>query len=346
MGLMSEDRPMSEGRHPNPVRRDRESEESFELLADIITEELLAGGPVEDRLETIDGARGVGELIAAAVLDRFAVRPRPAERVDDQVSRRGPADSGVILEVRDLSVVYGTKTAVDGISLQITRGEIFGLLGPNGAGKTSALSAIEGLINPQSGAVLLDGIDIRRHPSQAKAKLGVQLQATSFQSQLTITQIVRLYAGLYGVRLSDAEITVRLHDIGLEGEAGKPFKQLSGGQQQRLSLYIAVVHDPALLLLDEPTAGLDPQSRRQLWSRIEQIRQEGGSILLTTHSMEEAEAVCDRVAIIDQGTLLTCETPQNLIAKHKDDPEVRKVAHGDVTLEDVFIGLTGSEIRE
>ncbi|MGA2930308.1 MAG: ABC transporter ATP-binding protein [Solirubrobacteraceae bacterium] len=343
---MSEDGLLSESRDPGPVRRDRTSEECFEPLAEIIAGELLAGGPVGDRLATADGARGVGELIAAAVLDRFVVRRRPAERVHDDVRRARPAGSGVILEVRDLSVVYGAKTAVDGISLQMTRGEIFGLLGPNGAGKTSTLSAIEGLIKPRSGAVLLDGVDIRRHPSQAKARLGVQLQATSFQSQLTIKQIVRLYAGLYGVRLADGEITAGLQQIGLDGDATKPFKQLSGGQQQRLSLYVAVVHDPALLLLDEPTAGLDPQSRRQLWGRIEHIRAQGGSILLTTHSMEEAEAVCDRVAIIDHGTLLTCETPRNLIAKHKDDPEVRKVAHGEVTLEDVFIGLTGSEIRE
>ena len=336
---------MSENRDPDPVRRDRKSDESFQPLAEIVTGELIAGAPPGDRLATADGARGVAELIAAAVLDRFVVGPRPAEPVHEHVSRGAPAGSGVILEVRDLSVVYGAKTAVDGISLQMNRGEIFGLLGPNGAGKTSTLSAIEGLIKPRSGAVFVDGVDIRRHPSQAKAKLGVQLQATSFQSQLTIKQIIRLYAGLYGVRLSDSEITAGLREIGLEGDATKPFKQLSGGQQQRLSLYVAVVHDPALLLLDEPTAGLDPQSRRQLWGRIEDLRQQGGSILLTTHSMEEAEAVCDRVAIIAHGTLLTCETPQDLIAKHRDDPEVRKVAHGDVTLEDVFIGLTGSEIR-
>ena len=133
---------------------------------------------------------------------------------------------------------------------------------------------------------------------------------------------------------------------GSKAEATKPFKQLSGGQQQRLSLHIAVVHDPVLLLLDEPTAGLDPQSRRQLWTRIEHLRQDGGSIVLTTHSMEEAQAVCDRVAIIDHGTLLTTETPHDLIEKHKDDPRVLEVAHGEVTLEDVFIGLTGSEIRE
>jgi|GEM_PF-44459 ABC-2 type transport system ATP-binding protein len=337
---------MSESRDSDPVRRDRSSDEVFEPLAEVIAEELLARSSVRDRLETVDDAHSVAEVIAGAVLDRFAVRSRPVEREDRQVRRVDPGDSDVILDVRDLSVAYGTKTAVDGVSLQITRGEIFGLLGPNGAGKTSTLSAIEGLIKPRSGAVFLDGVDIRRHPSRAKAKLGVQLQATSFQSQLTIKQIVRLYAGLYGVALSDADITARLQEIGLEGEASKPFKQLSGGQQQRLSLYVAVVHDPALLLLDEPTAGLDPQSRRQLWGRIEHIQQQGGSILLTTHSMEEAEAVCDRVAIIDHGALLTCETPQNLIEKHKDDPAVRKVAHGEVTLEDVFIGLTGSEIRD
>lgn len=257
----------------------------------------------------------------------------------------GPEVAG-ILQVSDLTVAYGPKKAVDAISFQIRRGEIFGLLGPNGAGKTSTLSAIEGLVTPQSGSVMLDGIDSSRHPNQARARMGVQLQATSFQSELKIREIVRLYAGLYGVELSAEQIVDGLRVIGLEGEAHKPFKQLSGGQQQRLSLYIAVIHEPALLLLDEPTAGLDPQSRRQLWGRIEHIRQEGGSILLTTHSMEEAQAVCDRVSIIDNGTLLTTETPHDLIEKHRNDPRVREVARGEVTLEDVFIGLTGSEIRD
>lgn len=258
----------------------------------------------------------------------------------------GPMDSGVTLEVRDLSVSYGAKKAVDRVSLRVERGEILGLLGPNGAGKTSTLSAIEGLISPRSGEVLLDGIDVRRRPAHAKARLGVQLQATSFQPQLTITQIVRLYAGLYGVRMAGSEIAGALREIGLDGESSKPFKQLSGGQQQRLALCIATIHQPSLLLLDEPTVGLDPQSRRQLWGRIEHVRGHGGSILLTTHSMQEAEALCDRVAIIDHGTLLTCETPTDLIEMHKDDPEVRKLAHGQVTLEDVFVGLTGSRIRE
>jgi ABC-2 type transport system ATP-binding protein len=280
--------------------------------------------------------------------------PEPVPSVHDELpGRDGRAaaalvapDLAGILQVRELTVAYGPKTAVDAISFEIRRGEIFGLLGPNGAGKTSTLSAIEGLVKPRSGTIVVDGIDSRRHPNQARARMGVQLQATSFQSELKITQIVQLYAGLYGVELAGQQIADRLRAIGLEGEADKPFKQLSGGQQQRLSLLIAVVHDPALLLLDEPTAGLDPQSRRQLWGRIETIRQEGGSILLTTHSMEEAQAVCDRVAIIDNGTLLTVETPHDLIEKHKNDPRVREVAHGQVTLEDVFIGLTGSEVRD
>ncbi len=272
------------------------------------------------------------KVVAQPVASAAASAPRPPERA--------------ILEVSNLSVAYGATKAVDDVSFQVVHGETFGLLGPNGAGKTSTLSAIEGLIKPRAGSVLLDGIDVQRRPAEAKARMGVQLQATSFQSELTIRQIVRLYAGLYGVVLSDAEIDERLRVVGLGDEAVKPFKQLSGGQQQRLSLFIAVIHEPQLLLLDEPTAGLDPQSRRQLWGRIEEIREKGGSILVTTHSMEEAQAVCDRVAIIDHGKLLTAERPLDLIEKHKDDPRVRAVAHGDVTLEDVFIGLTGSEIRD
>jgi ABC-2 type transport system ATP-binding protein len=236
--------------------------------------------------------------------------------------------------------------AVDDVSFHINHREIFGLLGPNGAGKTSSLSAIEGLIKPKSGTILVDGVDVRQNPAQAKSKMGVQLQATSFQAQLSIRQIVQLYAGLYGVSMSESQITEGLESIGLGHEKLKLFKQLSGGQQQRLSLFIALIHEPVLLLLDEPTSGLDPQSRRQLWSRIEHLRDQGGSILLTTHSMEEAQAVCERVAIIDHGNVLATGSPEDLIEKHKDDPLVLQAARGAVTLEDVFIGLTGSEIRD
>lgn len=251
-----------------------------------------------------------------------------------------------LLEISDLRVTYGTRTVVDGLTLDVHRGEIFGLLGPNGAGKTSTLSALEGLIAPASGRVHINGLDVQQHPSEVKALLGVQLQSSSFQDELGIGQIVKLYGGLYGVRLSREQITQSMNSIGLGEELGKRFKQLSGGQQQRLALFIASLHEPLLLLLDEPTAGLDPQSRRALWGGIERLRGEGSSILLTTHSMEEAQAVCDRVAIIDHGKLLTVGTPAQLITKHKNDSEVLAVAHGTVTLEDVFIGLTGSEIHD
>jgi ABC-2 type transport system ATP-binding protein len=315
---------------------------------------------VPELVRVIRGGREAAYLLTEEQDDgSLLLRPQPSAgaRAETPTQGRPPrgdrsepvglaGQTGTILAIRDLTVAYGPKVAVSGVSFGIRLGEIFGLLGPNGAGKTSTLSAIEGLLQPRSGSVLLEGVDIRRQPALAKSRMGVQLQATSFQAELTIKQIVRLYAGLYGLRLSEAQITDRLREIGLEADADKPFKQLSGGQQQRLALQIAVIHEPGLLLLDEPTAGLDPQSRRQLWSRIEHLRQRGGSILLTTHSMEEAQAVCDRVAIIDHGKLLTAETPRDLIAKHKDDPRVREVAHGEVTLEDVFIGLTGSEIRD
>jgi ABC-2 type transport system ATP-binding protein len=255
-------------------------------------------------------------------------------------------DRNTLLEVRDLTVAYGSKVAVDGVSFEIRRSEIFGLLGPNGAGKTTTLSAIEGLRRPRSGSVLLDGVDIVRQPAVAKAQMGVQLQSTGFQSELTVRQVARLYAGLYGVALSDQELDRALADIGLGRELDRTTKQISGGQQQRLSLFVAVIHDPTLLLLDEPTTGLDPQSRRHLWTRIERIRGDGGSILLTTHSMEEAQAVCDRVAIMDHGRVLAIDTPHHLLDQHRDDPLVKAAARGDVTLEDVFIGLTGSEIRD
>jgi ABC-2 type transport system ATP-binding protein len=252
----------------------------------------------------------------------------------------------VLLQVRHLSVAYGPKVAVDDASLEIRRGEIFGLLGPNGAGKTSTLSAIEGLLKPSQGDVLLDGVDTYRHQSATRARMGVQLQSTAFQPELTVMQVARLYAGLYGVACTDEELAVGLTEAGLGHETTQTFRRLSGGQQQRLALFVAVLPDPLLLLLDEPTAALDPQSRRHLWERLERIRGEGGCILLTTHSMEEAASVCDRVAIIDHGHVLAVDEPEALIDTHRDDPDVLAVARGDTTLEDVFIGLTGREIRD
>ncbi|KAA2242555.1 ABC transporter ATP-binding protein [Chitinophaga agrisoli] len=251
-----------------------------------------------------------------------------------------------ILQVNGLEVYYGAFQAVRNVSFEVKPGEIFGLLGPNGAGKTSTLSAIEGLIRFRSGHITVAGHDVRQKPLYARANMGVQLQSTSFQAELTITEIIRLYAGIYGVNMTAEQILAVLAEIQLADAAGKRYGQLSGGQQQRVSLVIATIHDPSLVLLDEPTTGLDPQSRRQLWERIEAIREKGHGVLLTTHSMEEAESVCDRIAIIDHGTIVAIDTPAELIQRHRHDPEVISASRkGRITLEDVFIGLTGRTIR-
>jgi ABC-2 type transport system ATP-binding protein len=256
------------------------------------------------------------------------------------------AQQNNVLRVDNLNVCYGSFQAVKDVSFFVKRGEIFGLLGPNGAGKTSTLSAIEGLLKQQSGAVTVAGYDTLKNPLHARAAMGVQLQATSFQPELNVAEILELYASIYGLKLTQPMLQALLKEINLAEAENKKFGQLSGGQQQRVSLAITTIHDPKLVLLDEPTSGLDPQSRRQLWSRIEAIREKGNGIVLTTHSMEEAEAVCDRISIIDHGRIIATGTPQSLIDKHRNDPEVIAVSRrGRITLEDVFIALTGLEIR-
>jgi ABC-2 type transport system ATP-binding protein len=251
-----------------------------------------------------------------------------------------------VLQVEKLNVAYGNFQAVRNVSFEVQPGEIFGLLGPNGAGKTSTLSAVEGLVKPVSGAIKVAGYSVREESRYARASMGVQLQATSFQAELTVSEIIKLYAGVYGLSLSKDRVESILADIKLQDAAGKRYGQLSGGQQQRVSLVIATIHDPRLVLLDEPTTGLDPQSRRQLWERMEAMREKGHGILLTTHSMEEAESVCDRIAIMDHGQVITVDTPQALIDINRDRPEVISASRkGRITLEDVFIGLTGSTVR-
>lgn len=251
-----------------------------------------------------------------------------------------------ILTVSGLNVQYGSFIAVKDVSFDVRKGEIFGLLGPNGAGKTSTLSSIEGLVKFNAGSVFVDGFDAREKPLYARAAMGVQLQSTSFQPELKVSEILQLYAGIYGVPLTKDKLEEILKEIKLEDAASKKFGELSGGQQQRVSLVISTIHNPRLVLLDEPTTGLDPQSRRQLWERIEAIRERGHAVLLTTHSMEEAESVCDRIGIIDHGKVIIIDTPQALIEKYKNDPEVIAVSRrGRVTLEDVFIALTGRAVR-
>lgn len=254
--------------------------------------------------------------------------------------------NSTVLQVEGLNVSYGNFQAVKDVSFEIHSGEIFGLLGPNGAGKTSTLSAVEGLLKPQSGTIKVAGYSVREQPFHARASMGVQLQATSFQPELTITEIIQLYAGIYGLSLSKDKVATILEGIQLQESASKRFGELSGGQQQRVSLVIATIHEPRLILLDEPTTGLDPQARRQLWERIEAMRDKGHGIILTTHSMEEAESVCDRIAIIDHGKVIAIDTPQALIDRNREMPAVIRASRkGKITLEDVFIGLTGTTVR-
>lgn len=254
--------------------------------------------------------------------------------------------SDPILKVEGLNIFYGDFQAVKNVGFDVKGGEIFGLLGPNGAGKTSTLSAVEGLLVPHSGNISVAGYNLKDQPLYARANLGVQLQSTSFQPELPVSDIIRLFAGLHSIDMSKEKLAEILSNIKLEDATNKKFSQLSGGQQQRVSLAIALLHNPPLVLLDEPTTGLDPQSRRQLWERMEEMRTNGHGILLTTHSMEEAESVCDRVAIIDHGKVITIDTPLGLIDKHRNDPDVIQASRrGKITLEDVFIGLTGKTIR-
>jgi ABC-2 type transport system ATP-binding protein len=252
-----------------------------------------------------------------------------------------------ILEVVDLNVRYGSVEAVKQVSFTVQTREIFGLLGPNGAGKTSTLSAVEGLLKPDSGLIRVAGYDLLEHPLEVRANLGIQLQTTSFQPELTVREILRLFGGMYGLSFTQEQISEILTNIHLEDSGKKRYGQLSGGQQQRVSLFIATMHEPKLVLLDEPTSGLDPQSRRNLWEKMESMREKGHAILLTTHSMEEAESVCDRIAIIDHGRLIAIDAPDKLIDGHRNDPDVIRASRkGKVTLEDVFIGLTGRTIRQ
>jgi ABC-2 type transport system ATP-binding protein len=212
-----------------------------------------------------------------------------------------------------------TTVALDGAELTVQPGEIFGLLGPNGAGKTTLLSCIEGLITPVSGEVWLDGINVFGTPAAdrqaAKSRLGIQLQRSALLDDLKVAELVELYAALYEVYLSREDVAALLRRFDLGDKADAYARRLSGGQQQRLALALAVANDPQVVLLDEPTAALDPRGRRQVWDMIRELHTDGRTVILTTHAMEEAEALCGRVAIIHQGRIIACDTPAALIAQ-------------------------------
>jgi ABC-2 type transport system ATP-binding protein len=234
---------------------------------------------------------------------------------------------------------YADVVAVDGLSLAVRRGECFGLLGPNGAGKTTTIEILEGLLEPDAGHVDILGLTWRCDEHELRQRLGIQLQETQLNEKLTVEETVRLFRSFYhrGRHVDDL-----IGLVELESKRTSRIAKLSGGQKQRLALACALVGDPDLLFLDEPTTGLDPQSRRQLWELLRRFRAGGGTILLTTHNMDEAEALCDRVAIVDRGQVIAAGVPAELISSLG----APRVVSRNGTLEDVFMALTGRPLRE
>jgi ABC-2 type transport system ATP-binding protein len=217
------------------------------------------------------------------------------------------------IQVSDLRKVYHNVAAVDGISFEVQEGEVFGLLGPNGAGKTTTVECIEGLRIPDGGTLCVLGHTHQGNANGIKEKIGIQLQTTGLYPLHTVTELLDLFGAFYQKRLPPDDLITL---VSLEDKRSTRSKDLSGGQRQRLSLALAVVNDPALLFLDEPTTGLDPQSRRQIWTVVKELQGRGKTVMLTTHYMEEAQTLCDRVAVMDNGKIIALDSPQALIAQH------------------------------
>lgn len=224
-----------------------------------------------------------------------------------------------IISVSNLSKTYGQIRAVQGVSFSVQQGEVFGMLGPNGAGKTTTVEMIEGLRTPNSGSLTVMGLDVQKDLHKVKARIGVQLQTTSLFPRLSVAEVVGLFASFFPRSLP---VDTLLDMVGLSESRRSLCNTLSGGQQQRLSLALALVNDPDILFLDEPTTGLDPQARRNIWDVIEDSRRKGKTVFLTTHYMEEAERLCDRVAVIDHGQIIAMDMPEALIAQHFEEQAI------------------------
>ena len=261
---------------------------------------------------------------------------------DTAVSTLNSANSHII-EVDDLRKSYGDLKAVDGVSFSVRRGEVFGILGPNGAGKTTTVEILEGMRAPDSGRAAVNGIDVGEDPRGVKTVIGVQLQASHFFANLKLTEILDVLASLYHCAVDPIDL---LRRVELEDKRGSYFEKLSGGQRQRFSIAAALVNSPLALFLDEPTTGLDPQSRRHMWELIQGFKQDGTTILLTTHYMEEAEVLCDRVAIMDNGRIIALDHPDVLIDGLLAKGFRKERTERQATLEDVFLDLTGRALRE
>ncbi len=248
-----------------------------------------------------------------------------------------------IIEVKNLVKKYDDLTAVNDISFDVYEGEIFGLLGPNGAGKTTTLEIIETLREQTSGEVLVEGLSVTKNRNDVKKIIGVQLQQSGFYPNLTLIELIKLFAGLYNTDTDPMKI---LAMVGLTEKAKAIYKNLSGGQKQRFAVATTIINKPKVVFLDEPTTGLDPQARRNLWELIQNIRDTGSTVMLTTHYMDEAEKLCDRVGIIDLGKVIELDTPNNLIDNLLAKGFTREEKLKHASLEDVFIHLTGKELRD
>ena len=248
-----------------------------------------------------------------------------------------------IISVKGLEKNYGDFKAVKGISFDVFEGEIFGLLGPNGAGKSTTLEIIETLREKTHGEVIVDGFNLDESPNEIKKIIGVQLQTSGYYPNLNLTELIYLFAGLYNEHVNAMDL---LDMVNLRDKAKAKFKELSGGQKQRFSIATTLINKPKIVFLDEPTTGLDPQARRNLWDLVKVIRSKGTTVIITTHYMDEAEILCDRVAIIDSGNIIAMASPDRLIdelvASGFEKPKEVKQAN----LEDVFIHLTGKHLRD
>jgi ABC-2 type transport system ATP-binding protein len=249
----------------------------------------------------------------------------------------------IIISVKNLKKNYENFEAVKNISFDVYEGEIFGLLGPNGAGKSTTLEIIETLRDKTSGEIIVDGLDLDKNPNEIKKIIGVQLQTSGFYPGLTLIELIHLFGGLYNQPVNPMEL---LKLVNLEDKAKNKYKEMSGGQKQRFSIATTLINKPKIIFLDEPTTGLDPQARRNLWDLIRDIRQKGTTVIITTHYMDEAEQLCDRIAILDEGKIISLDSPDkmidDLVASGFEKAKQVKAAN----LEDVFIHLTGKEMRE
>jgi ABC-2 type transport system ATP-binding protein len=250
----------------------------------------------------------------------------------------------LLLEVKDLHKKYPDGfEAVKGISFNVHKGEVFGILGPNGAGKTTTLEMIEGLRKISSGTATLAGLDVSKEPYAVKERIGIQLQSSSFLPNLSLVELLRLFNDLYA---ESSDPMTLLKEVELQDKAKARVKDLSGGQKQRFSIATTLVNKPIAIFLDEPTTGLDPQARRNLWDLVQQIQKKGTTVIITTHYMEEAQVLCDRVAIMDEGKIVALDTPTALINQLLGRGFKPKHQVVPATLEDVFIDLTGKDLRD